>query len=83
MSADVPEILAAAMSLPDGDRASIAYQLLGTLKPPSILSDDDDQVGEELERRIGNYESGTTHASDWHDVDARLRQALDDRRRRP
>ena len=79
MSADPADVLSAALLLPDEARADVAYRLLQSLKPSAILSDDDPNLGDELERRVAAYEAGETSASEWQDVSKRLRAALDER----
>jgi putative addiction module component (TIGR02574 family) len=69
-----------AMSLPDEDRADLAYQLLQSLRPPSGLGEASPDFEYELERRVQAYEAGETTASDWATVSARLRRALEDRK---
>jgi len=81
MSVDPAEILTAALSLPDGDRAGMAYRLLQSLKPPGVLSDGDPELEGELERRVAAYEAGETSASDWEEVSRRLRDQLEKRSR--
>ena len=70
------EIYGAAMALSEQSRAELAHQLLQSLKPTVVLSDEEPGFSAELERRVDAYESGETSASDWDDVAARLRQAL-------
>lgn len=77
----LPEILAAALSLPDGDRANIAYELLASLKPPGVWSDDDPGFAAELQRRMDEYERDPSTAMSIDDVNRRLRQALADHRK--
>ena len=79
MSTDSPDFLDAALSLPDRERASLAYQLLQSLKPPELVSDGNVKFEAELERRVEDYEAGRTGASDWDDVAARLRTKLRER----
>jgi putative addiction module component (TIGR02574 family) len=80
MSSAMPDILAAALSLPDGDRANIAYELLASLKPPGIMSDDDPQLGQELQHRLDAHSVDPSSALDLDDVSGRVRQALQERR---
>jgi len=81
MSVNPTEILTAALSLPDGDRAGVAYRLLQSLKPPGVLSDDDPELEAEIERRVAAYEAGETSASDWEEVSQRLRGQLEKKSR--
>jgi len=80
VSIQPPELLSAALSLPDAERAGLAYKLLQSLKPPGVLSDDDPVLEREIERRLAGYETGQTTASDWQDVSQRLRQSLEKRK---
>jgi putative addiction module component (TIGR02574 family) len=68
----------AALSLADDERADLAYKLLQSLKPPSILSADTPELEGEVERRIAAYEAGEASADDWDNTSARLRRALQD-----
>ena len=70
------KIYGTALALPEESRAELAYQLLQSLKPPAVLSEEDPGFSAELDRRVDAYEAGETSASDWDDVSARLRQAL-------
>jgi putative addiction module component (TIGR02574 family) len=79
MSSDSPDIFDAAMNLPDSQRASLAYQLLQSLKPPGVLSAEDSGFDAELEKRAADYDAGKTKASDWSDVSARLKAKLQER----
>jgi len=76
----MPDVLAAALLLSDGERATLAYELLGSLKPPSALSDDDRGLTDELQRRLEAYELDPTTAVEFDDMDRRIRQALQQRR---
>jgi putative addiction module component (TIGR02574 family) len=77
MSTDSSHVFDAALGLSDADRASLAYRLLQSLRPPGGCSDTDPRFELELERRVADYESGKTQASEWIDVASRLREALD------
>ena len=79
MSDDSIDILDAALSLSDPERASLAYRLLQSLKPPKVVSDADANFEVELERRVEDYEAGRTTASDWDAVAERLRTKLQER----
>jgi putative addiction module component (TIGR02574 family) len=50
---------------------------LQSLRPPGVCSDMDLGFERELERRVADYDSGKTEASDWDDVASRLREALE------
>lgn len=79
MSSDSPNILDAALSLSDQERATLAYRLLQTLKLPEFLSDGDGKFDAELERRVEDYEAGKTGSSYWDEVAARLQTKLQER----
>jgi putative addiction module component (TIGR02574 family) len=79
MSTDSAGVLNAAMSLPEASRADLAFNLLQSLTPATGLSEDDLQFDDELERRVLDYESGQTSASDCDDVAKRVRGALEGR----
>jgi len=80
MASESTQVYSAALSMPEGDRADLAYRLLQSLKAPAVLSEDDQGFDDELERRARAYETGETSASDWDNVSARLRKALEDKR---
>lgn len=73
------QLYGTALALPEENRAELAYKLLQSLKPSGILSDEEPRFSAELERRVKAYEDGETSASDWDEVSARLRQALESR----
>jgi putative addiction module component (TIGR02574 family) len=70
------QVYGTALALPEESRAELAYQLLQSLKPPAVLSDEEPGFSAELERRVEANEAGDTSASDWEQVSARLRQTL-------
>jgi putative addiction module component (TIGR02574 family) len=76
MSTDSANLFDAALQLSDDDRASLAFQLLQSLKPAGIPHEDDLQFDSELDQRLARYESGESKAADWNDVAARLRESL-------
>ena len=80
MSSDLGHLFESALSLPDGQRADLAFQLLGSLKPPSSLSDSEPELGEEVRRRLESLDSGTSTVSELDDVDRRIRNTLKDRK---
>ena len=69
-----------ALSLPEEDRAHLAYKLIQSLKPPGTLSEEDPAFENELERRVQAYEAGETSAADWNAVSDRLRRSLESRK---
>jgi len=81
MSTIASDLLSAAMSLPESDRASIAYELLHSLKPPGILSEDDPGLLEELERRSAALDRDPSLGIPFEEVDRRIRQKLAERRK--
>jgi putative addiction module component (TIGR02574 family) len=80
MSNDVPSILEAALTLPDSDRANIAFQLLSSLQAPGIQSEQDPKLLKEIERRLTNYDTGVTTATSIDDVSKRILIAIRDRK---
>ena len=64
MSNDSPQLYHAALSLTDSERADLAYQLLQSLRPADVLSEENPDYHHELERRMAAYEAGETTASD-------------------
>ena len=79
MSSNSSELFDAALSLPEADRASLAYQLLQSLKPPATICEMEGRFEAELERRVADYDAGKTQASDWDEVAARMQRALRER----
>ena len=79
MSSNSPDILDAALSLSDEERASLAYRLLQSLKPSDLVSHADVEFEAELERRVDEYEAGRSDASDWDEVASRLKAKLQER----
>ncbi len=67
-SVDPANLLDAALSVSDTQRAGLAYRLLRSLKPPTVMSEDDPALEAELDRRVDAYESGESAAEDWDDV---------------
>jgi hypothetical protein len=57
MNSDSSNILDAALSLSDPERASLAYRLLRSLKPPRVLSDSEADFDSELERRVNDNDA--------------------------
>lgn len=79
MSLALPDVVDAALSLSESDRASLAYKLMMSLKPESVLSADASDLSDELERRVQAYEAGETTADDWDSAAERLKRSLRDR----
>ncbi len=80
MSSENLNIVDAALSLSDLERANLAYRLLQSLKVPAIASEADNEFQSELEQRVIDYDAGRTQASDWDEVANRLRSALSERK---
>jgi putative addiction module component (TIGR02574 family) len=76
MSVDPASILDAALTLSDTERAGLAYRLLCSLRPPTVINDEQPAFEAELDRRVDAYESGQSAAADWQDVSQRLRGRL-------
>ncbi len=76
MSTNIPNIFEEAMSLPDGDRASLVHLLLHSLQPPNIISENSISLEDELAKRLEDYDSGQSQASDIKDVAVRVQQAI-------
>jgi putative addiction module component (TIGR02574 family) len=81
MSAGASDILSAALSLPENERASIAFELLDSLRPPGILSENDPGFLAELERRSEAIHRDPSIGIPWEEVDRQIRQKLKDRRK--
>ena len=80
MSIGSSDILSAALSLPEDQRASLALELLHSLRPPGILSEDDPGFEEELQRRIDAFERDPTSGIPWEEAHRRIRDDLNSRR---
>lgn len=78
MTAEAEALLRDALSLPDGDRADVAAELLASLDPPA--ADDPATVRtlwtQELERRARRVLSGGAIGEDWSSVRQRLADEL-------
>ena len=79
MSVDPANLLDAALTLSDTERAGLAYQLLRSLKPPTVMSEDDPALEAELDRRVDAYERGESAAEDWDDVSQQLSKEFEGR----
>lgn len=82
MSTDLPSIFAVALTLPDNERADLAFQLLNSLPAPSLLSEQDAQLSGEFERRIAAFDSGNSSASSIDEVSERIKTELAKRKSR-
>lgn len=67
MNTDTILLLSQAMQLPEADRALIAERLLSTLSPdaPEL---NDDELEEELDRRLEEFPRDPTTAVLWSDL---------------
>ncbi len=79
MSIDLPSIFAVALTLPDNERADLAFQLLNSLPVPGP-NERDLQLDGELERRLAEFDSGSSTASSIDEVSERMRSALANRK---
>ncbi len=79
MNTSVPHLLKAALTLPEGDRADLAYQLLSSLPMPGT-SYEDTGFATEVERRIAEFDAGHVSAASLDDVTSRVRNALANRK---
>lgn len=80
MSTDLPSIFAVALTLPDNERADLAFQLINSLPVPGIPIEQDVQFKDELERRLADFDSGITTPSCIDEVSERMRAALANRK---
>lgn len=80
MSTIAADLLSTAMSLPDSDRASIAYELLQSLKPSSGVHEGDPGFLDELERRSAAMDRDPSIGIPAEEVDRHIRQELKQRR---
>jgi putative addiction module component (TIGR02574 family) len=71
MTQQASQVLAEALALSESDRAHIAEELLQTLSPvePSLV---DDELEEELDRRLAEYEQDLTTAIPWSELKREL-----------
>jgi putative addiction module component (TIGR02574 family) len=70
----VDDILAAALALPPDDRAQIADRLLESLDDGELL---EEELEETVLDRLDAYHRGEVKASEWKDVEARIRARLE------
>lgn len=73
MTSDAVTVLRVALALPEGDRASIAAELLASLpEPEGGLAIDSDEWVQEIERRAHEVLSGETVTEDWDTAEQRI-----------
>jgi putative addiction module component (TIGR02574 family) len=70
------DVREAALSLPEPERADLAYGLILSLKPAGLLEEGTEEFAMELERRVQAYEAGETVAEEWETVLNRIRREL-------
>jgi hypothetical protein len=77
------ELLAAALSLPEDQRAELAHKLLASLDDREELSPDDWEAvwSDEIERRVHELRSGKAEMVDGNDALRQVRDRLPSRSR--
>jgi hypothetical protein len=79
MTSDPVAVLREALALPDGDRATIAAELLASLpEPEGGLVIDSEEWVREIEHRARGVLSGETVTEDWDTVEQRILGKLSD-----
>jgi putative addiction module component (TIGR02574 family) len=73
MNTQPHDLLNAALSLPESDRADIAASLLRSLDPPDD-PEADAAWATEIERRINSIDNGEAKLVPWDDVMASMRK---------
>lgn len=68
------KLTAEALSLQEEERAELARDLLGTLGPPILLSEEDELA--DVERRVERVLDEGSRGAPWSEVHARIQQAL-------
>lgn len=71
MSKETKELLARALRLPQGARASLAGQLLASLEE-GFDTDADEAWREEIRRRLRSLDDGTAKTVSWEEVERGL-----------
>jgi hypothetical protein len=73
VTSDAVAVLREALALPDGDRATIAAELLASLpEPEGGLAIDSEEWLREIEHRARAVLSGETVTEDWDTVEQRI-----------
>jgi putative addiction module component (TIGR02574 family) len=75
------EILQHALALPAHERADIAQNLLRSLRQAPTLYETEEQLADELNRRMQALENGQMETFDFEDTMRRAREALERSRR--
>jgi len=72
------QLLAAALALPEDQRASLAHDLLLSLAPGEDVDGEEWERAwaEELQARLARFERGETGARDWREVLQEIRAGL-------
>jgi putative addiction module component (TIGR02574 family) len=70
------EILEQALALPTNDRASLVHSLIKSLPAAPRVFTTEDELSDELERRIEEVESGAATTFDAADTMRRAREAV-------
>jgi len=70
------DLVTLVLELPEAERASLARQLLLSLEPPDLDSDNEAAWAAELEARIAAVEEGRFRAIDWRKALKRIRRSL-------
>jgi putative addiction module component (TIGR02574 family) len=70
------EILEQALALPENDRANLVHSLINSLPPSPRLFSSEQQLGDELARRIEETKSGVAPTFDAADTMRRAREAI-------
>ena len=75
MDTSFDQVLQAALTLPEQQRAELVDTLIGTLEPEAGLPFDDHWLAE-IAKRSREYDEGKTSAIDWGEVKARGRKRI-------
>jgi hypothetical protein len=75
MSMPQEQVFESALSLPQSQRADLAFQLLLSLEPPGELVDSK-RLGQQLRERVESYRQGTIGSVRLDETRAVIRQRL-------
>ncbi len=71
------ELIALALTLPESDRAELAYMILLSLPSKSDANPDSEApLAEAIEKRIQAFERGKSEAIPWREAMEKIRQTL-------
>lgn len=73
MNTQQQQLLTAALSMPESDRATLAASLLRSLDPPDDPGADAAWAAE-IQRRVESIDNGTAELRPWDDVIGEMRQ---------